>query len=260
MATKPQFESEAALVAAFTAALAGKSGEPDWTVYAETAGWDLLLVHKDGYQLGVEAKLKLNPKVLSQALSGVGAQYWGGSTIGPDYRAVLVPEDGLQHHMEAICRALGIGVITVRPQWNSLNLPDERRGYGMRDWSNWCPEKRCAVPDYVPDVEGGHKSPVTLTPWKVKAIKLLVLLERRGYVTRADMKALAISPTLWTAHGHGFLKPAEDRPRAYVRSARTPDLRAQHPVNFEQIAGDVERWSTEAKISLEAPEVQGELL
>lgn len=264
----PMFAKEADAVAAFVEALDGpdiygRPREKDWTVYAETAGWDLLLVHKDGYQVGLEAKLKLNPKVVAQAISGANS-HW--DTRGPDYRGVLVPEDGLQGHMEALCRAIGLGIVTIRPKargwqttrYSELNLPDERYSYGMRDWPNWCPQERCVLPDYVPDVEGGHPSPLTLTPWKIKAIKLMIVLDRRGYVTRADMKALGISPTRWCDHYHGFLKPGENR--QYVRCTRTPDLRAQHPKNYAEIEADLDQWLAAAKISVAAEEHQGELL
>lgn len=33
-----------------------------WTCYPETAGFDILVVHQDGRQIGVEAKLSLNRK------------------------------------------------------------------------------------------------------------------------------------------------------------------------------------------------------
>ena len=99
------YATEAELVAAFCALIdparwaRNPSDAPRWTQYHETAGWDLLLVNPDGVQIGIEAKLSLNPKVLDQALPG----RWGEER-GPDYRAVLVPADGLQHHMTAIAR------------------------------------------------------------------------------------------------------------------------------------------------------------
>lgn len=227
--------NEAALVATFVERVEKLRDKP-WTVYAETAGWDLLLQHRDGYQLGIEAKLSLNAKVIDQALAG--ATKWH-STTGPDYRAVLVPEAKLQAHLGRICDAIGLGVIALKTQyWQDLRLPDER--YAFSQWSNWCPEKRCELPDYVPDVTGGHAAPVQLTLWKVKAIKLMIVLERRGYVTRADMKALQISPTRWTDAWQGFLARGEDN--RFVRCHRTPDLRAQHPTNWAQIEADFPKW------------------
>lgn len=235
--TTAVFDNEAALVRAFVEQLQSQRSNV-WTVYPETAGWDLLLVHKDGFQLGVEAKLILNAKVIEQALDGAHS-YWHAD--GPDYRAVLVPEGKVQRHFSLICRMLGIGIITIATAlgWRMLNLPSEEYG---QDWPNWCPAKRCELPDYIPDVEGGHSAPVALTPWKVKAIKLLILLERRGVVTRGDMKTLQLSPTRWTDAFHGFLDRDPAR-GGFVRNDRTPDLRAQHPRNFAEIEADFDTWA-----------------
>lgn len=250
----PKFESEAALVAEFCSWLERKAAddrrEPDkrWTAYHETAGWDLLLVNPvTGMQIGVEAKLALNAKVLTQALPD---QHWYDQK-GPDYRAVLVPAPDLQGYMSGLARHLGISVISAQPRssyrdaflgWNfAPDLPDERHAWGGRDWVNWCPSERCALPEYVPDVSGGKAAPVALTQWKVKAIKLIILLDRLGYVTRRDMKLLDISPSRWTDAYHGFLRHAPDQ-GGYVRNGRTPDLRAQHPVNYAQIEADWAKW------------------
>ena len=212
----------------------------DWTIYAETAGWDILMVHRDGYQLGIEAKLSLNAKVIEQTLSGNHSFY---DCSGPDYRAALVPVNKIQHHLGSIAKAIGITIIKVRPPatgvYHWTELPDQDSDY--RSWPNWCPAERCKLPDYVPDVSAGHAAPVQLTHWKVKAIKLMIWLERYGSVTRKDMKALQISSTRWTDHYAGFLSASANG--GYVRNNRTPDLRAQHPVNYAQIEADFDTWA-----------------
>lgn len=249
MAKVRLFSSEADLVAKFCELIdpdsrRNSSVAPRWVAYHETAGWDLLLAHDSGCQIGVEAKLTLNPKVLDQSLPGRWAD-----DCGPDFRAVLVPDDGLQHYTANLACHLGLTVISVRTRkgWNGTvgydygpHLPDPKSLYDRLDWPDWCPAQRCKLPDYIPDVSGGRSSPVQLSEWKIRAIKLLILLERRGYVTRRDMKALQISSTRWTDHYHGFLSPGPD---GYVRNARTPDLRAQHPTNWGQIEADFETWS-----------------
>lgn len=245
------FTSEADMVAAFCSLIdparwaRNPEHAPRWTQYHETAGWDLLLVHETGIQVGIEAKLSLNAKVLEQALPS----RWADPS-GPDYRAVLVPTDGLQHHLARLARHVGITVITIsgerapdgalRHVYSNPGLPDEKHTYSLTDWPNWCPLERCKLPEYVPDVSGGKAAPIQLSPWKIKAIKLLILLERRGAVTRRDMKALGLSPTRWTDHYNGFLRPGPD---GYVRSGLTPDLKAQHPVNWAQIEADYDTWS-----------------
>jgi hypothetical protein len=99
------------------------------------------------------------------------------------------------------------------------------------------------VPDYVPDVIAGASAPVALTAWKVKAIRLAVLLEERA-VTRADFKHLQLSPTLWTGP-QGYLMRT---PAGYVPGDRMPDLRRQHPRNYEEIRADKARWAPAADL------------
>ena len=210
-----------------------------WTVYPETAGWDLLLVHKNGFQLGLEAKLTLNNKVVAQALKGQSS-YWC-KTDGPDYRGVLVPNIGKQQHLGEICQALGIGIITMGTEDHGIchfiDLPYDSE---YCRWPNWGSMQRCPLPDYIPDVEAGRASPIQLTDWKVRAIKLSIILDRRGWITRDDFRAVKISPTRWTAHAYGFL--IHTHPGQYERSSRTPDFRAQHPVNYAQIEADAAEW------------------
>ncbi len=239
------FENEAHLVELFCGEVKKHNENRNrrsqgWIAYHETAGWDLLLVgDRDGAQIGIEAKMSLNAKVLEQALKG------GFGTKGPDYRAVLVPRIGLQLHLKNIADHIGITIIELstwgrRPDQVHSNpsLPDEDSSYHLADWHNWCPFERETVPPYIPDVSGGKASPVTLSQWKIKAIKLVVLLDRQSFVTRADMRKLAISPSMWTARG-GFLVPGEN---GYVKCEKTPDFRKQHPTNYLEIEADFETW------------------
>lgn len=265
MSKGPTFENEAALVAAYVVEIERRNALPVsrrlggdvWTAYHETAGWDLLLVGETGVQVGIEAKMSLNAKVLVQALPGK----WS-SPEGPDYRAVLVPMTQVQNHLDEIAGHLGITVIRMgggssggRIMWgtNPSSLPEEndktRTLYSFRDWHSWFPERRCKLPDYVPDVMGGKAAPVALTEWKIKAIKLSVLLDRRGIVTRADMKALAISPSRWTDAYNGFLRADRER-GGYVRCGLTPDFRAQHPTNYAQIEADFQSWEPKSIVPL----------
>ncbi len=68
------------------------------------------------------------------------------------------------------------------------------------------------------------------------------------------LKALQISPTRWCDHYHGFLKP-EPGLGGYVRCGLTPDLRAQHPVNYVEIEADWETWGKPLFGDAEAPQV-----
>jgi len=277
MARKVEFETEAELVAAFHQwvdrrnAAARKhghrrdGGEPStWTIYHETGGYDLVLVEdQTGVQIAIEAKLALNLKVINQVLPD---RY---SLRGADYRAVLIPQGGFQRELGAICGQIGINVLTVydmrggnnwlddrgrkhKPEWNvAEQLPDERSEYDFstENWHPWLPIERIRLPEYVPDVSGGKASPVALTEWKIRAIKLLIVLDRRGHVTRADMKALNISPTRWTASSFAYLLP-DKALGGYVACDNTPDLRRQHPVNYSQIEADADKWAKELGIDL----------
>lgn len=236
------YATEAELVADFLLHLNCRYGGGDkWTVYPETGGWDMLLVHRDGYQLGLEAKLALNAKVIDQALDG---QHRLHSDDGPDFRGVLVPEDKLQHHLANICKAIGIGVIPIRPKkpYGSYSIPrmPSQDGRYSQHWPSWFPDQRVKLPDYVPDVVAGVASPVQLTDWKIRAIKLDIVLTRKGWVDRGDMRALGISPSRWTDAYQGYLAKAQLG--QYTRCSRTPSLRAQHPVNYRQIEADAAIW------------------
>lgn len=238
-APKP-FASEVELCARFI-----ENVGPDWIAYAETAGWDILLVRKaDGFQIGIEAKLKLNALVLTQALEEYGS--WSVEKPGPDCRAVLVPES--EQGYDRIAAYIGVTVLRVhspnarylsRPFYPSL--PIIGKGYvgGEESWYEWAPAQRHRLPEYVPDVPAGASAPTQLTDWKIGALKIAVTLEKRGYVTRADFKHIQIDHRRWLASGMGWLTVENGR---YVKGPYLPNFKAQHPIVYEQIAADADRW------------------
>ena len=248
----PPFAKEADLCAAFVAAL-GREPRPHqisrdrWTAYPETADFDLLLVREsDGAQIGVEAKLRLTPHVVAQALP---RYRWAPVVEGPDFRAVLVPWNAVDTGMGDICAALGITVLRVDPDGFRAgrtdqpdfepDLPHTDSHFRDDGWFEWAPEKRCAVPDYVPDVAAGTPAPTKLTPWKISAIKLAVLLEERP-VRRADFVHLQLSPSRWLQNPGAWLIKADG---GWIAGPHMPNFRAQHPVNYEQIKADKEKWA-----------------
>lgn len=204
------FTTEVDLCKAFLAAVPTK----DWTAYAETAGWDILLVRADGAQVGIQAKLRLNADVVSQAIED-GYSY-RVTAPGPDFRAVLVP-DSDAGGFDRIAAYIGFTIIRMRvvseaerKWWGyprapafSPGLPNDR--YSDHNWYECFPSKRCKLPEYVPDVDAGAPSPVQLTEWKIGALKLQATLEAHGYVTREDFKHLHIDHRRWTAVG-GWLR------------------------------------------------------
>lgn len=240
----PAFESESDLCARFIAAIDAE----DWTAYAETGGWDILLVRKaDGFQIGIEAKLKFTPEVISQCLEEFGG--WNADRPGPDCRAVLVPSKGVQHHLHRICMYIGITVIQVESphadanyiKWNGAfrpKLPKFRNDHGD-DWPEHAPAKRIKLPDYVPDVAAGAKSPLQLTSWKIKAIKVAITLEKRGHLTRKDFAHLHIDHRLWIAPEKSWLVVSDG---VFMAGTKMPKFKKQHPKVYAEIAKDFDRW------------------
>jgi len=237
-----QFATEAELCAAFIAAL-----PKEWTAYPETGGFDILLSrNSDGFQIGVEAKLRLNAKVICQAAEEVGYSYV--DRAGPDCRAVLIP-DGVSMDMAGICPLIGITVIRMRSENRytpfSPDLPRSKDTYLWGGWYERCPAQHIELPDWVPDVSAGSSAPVALTDWKVRAIKIVITLEKRGFVTRKDFAFFGISMSRWTQER--WLK--QDGRGGWVAGDHLPDFRAQHPVNFPQIEADYEKWKNPAAMA-----------
>lgn len=240
---EPVFEKEADLCNAFIAAIPDK-----WIAYPETGGFDILLVRKeDGFQIGVEAKLKLNAKVIVQVAER--HESWYITSSGPDCRAVLVPAytgGGLAE----ICKLLGITVIWMKyhkKSWERSQfrpeLPEIKSAYDHDDWHECCPQKRLEVPDWVPDVEAGNSSPVMLTFWKIGAIKLAIVLEKRGFLRRDDFKNFRINMSRWT-QGKWIVQNGSG---GWIRGDYFPDFKKQHPVNYGQIEGDYDKWMPQQK-------------
>ncbi|WP_282026826.1 hypothetical protein [Limimaricola cinnabarinus] len=214
-----------------------------WTAYPETGGFDILLSRDaDGFQIGVEAKLTLNAKVICQAAEA--RSIWSVAASGPDCRAVLVPESKTRRNdFGKLLDLLNIVVITFQSNGNYGHIINPQLpqfdGYGpATSWPEFAPVSRISLPDYVPDVIAGDSAPVRLTDWKVKAIKIALTLEKRGWIARQDFKHFQISMSMWTQNGWIAQRPGEK----VWRSKDVPDFRVQHPVNFAQIEADYEKW------------------
>lgn len=90
------------------------------------------------------------------------------------------------------------------------------------------------------------KAPVRLTDWKIKAIKLALLLERRGFLTRADFRYFSVAPTRWMqgAVDDVWLLPGKRRGE-WVAGPNFPDFENQHPTVYEEIKADFDAWDPE---------------
>lgn len=262
-------ETEAALCEAFL-----ETVPVDWTAYPEAGGFDIVLLHNEtGVQIGIEAKLRLNAKVICQAIAGNGSIY---QEAGPDYRAVLVPM--AYGDLRNIAHRLGLTVLTVEKassnviygnanqhkgsSWLSMpRLPSladysaDRPGWlSSEDWHDFCPISRLSLPEYVPDVSAGCSAPLKLTDWKIQAMKVCILIERVGSIHRHDFKKLRISPTMWT-QGSGWLAPGPVR-GWWVRGPNFPadSYRRQHPTIYPQVEADFDEWVSKAALDLTRPE------
>ena len=214
----------------------------------------VLVREADGFQIGVEAKLKLNTLVVSQALKG---HCYTPQQPGPDCRAILVPAleegpPGLRH----ICERLGITVITVsrdqayryrKPEDAPFSfhphLPEAEVTWYDSDWFELAPDQRIALPEYTSDGKAGTPSPVKLTSWKIKALKICALIETFGYVTRADFKFLQIDVRLWI--DSRWLRKRDDG--GLVGVPGMPRFWRQHPTAYAEIKADMERWNNREK-------------
>lgn len=257
--TKGVFKSEAEMCAVFCDYV--RAHAPEWTPYPETGDFDILLVHESGYQIGVEAKLRLNAEVLVQASKGRLL------TCGPDFRAVLVP-GGHQSAFKKLARTLGIQVILANgiPETGKANiLRPSRDGFGRvyqrafeplppnidslargdwaaSKWREYAIEDRLEVPEYVPDVTPGRPAPVKLSKWKIKAIKAVILLRTRGYITTTQFRELGLYPQLFVDR-----QQVQRVRRGVYAPLNLPDLQKIHPENYAQILADRPKW--EAKLS-----------
>lgn len=244
---KAHFATEAEMCAEFIEAI----GEA-WTAYPETDAWDILLVRKaDGFQIGIQAKLSLNVKVLCQATES----YPWADMAGPDCRAVLVPS-GTPRDLSPVLAYIGLTIIRIMPKSDrgyTRAFYPELPGVGSwpaQDWHEWSPARRCDLPEYVPDVVAGASAPLQLTSWKIGALKLAVLLERRGYLLRSDFKHIRIDHRRWMTPGAAWLICDAGR---YTAGPHLPNFKAQHPRVFAEIAADIAKWGPTDMLAPEVP-------
>lgn len=223
---KPKaFATEADLCAAFLAWVARE--HPEIRAYAEWEGWDILLVYPKGWQVGVQAKLRLNADVILQAAPSV----WSGG-LGPDFRAILVPDT---NPLSSLASTLGVVVFRrlgcypkdrFEPDLGCAHLDQHRHYKGS--WVDWNPERRHELPPCATDSIAGSPCPVTLTPWKLGALAVLAELAVKGTVTTKDVK-VHVDHRRWTAGG--WLEPAGDR-GIWKRGAACPNFDEQHPTAY----------------------------
>lgn len=253
MAEKTLIKREAELCEIF---IRDMNAQPGWVCYPETGGFDILAVHEDGRQIGVEAKLSLNAKVADQIMPDPWQFRYG--LKGPDHRLVIVSK--ITEASAGIAKLLGymgIPVLTARissvltreggcverMQFDEYRLRDLLSGgghFGDHDLFDWNPEERCQVPMVVPQVAAGVPAPVRLTPWKEKALRALALLRKQGFITSRQLKELGMSPTTWTQHNstRAWLDKGPVLGQ-WLETDRIPAFDKQHPEAYAAAVADL---------------------
>lgn len=224
-----------------------------WTCYPETGGFDIVVAHSDGRQIGVEAKLQLNAKVADQILPSDGWHRYRAA--GPDYRLVIVR--GMSEASAGIAKLLEqAGVLVWAP-----HVGQRRKGgqgwefeahadFGIRDkvrmadtpavpavhghghfgvaWFDWNPAERLVLPEVPPSLPAGVPAPIQMTPWKMGAIRVLARLRAQGHITAKEILSEGISPSMWTQRwlGRGAVRGQ------WIETAQTPKFDEQHPELF----------------------------
>lgn len=222
-AEKPPPLSEAELCAEFISF----ARERGWTAYAETGGWDIVLV-RDGIQIGVQAKKHFNATLLRQTIP---RRHTYRSDAGPNYRAVLLPR--IDSDIRAVCDFCGIVVFDLRPGLPISFWPPH---FEIDEWPEWHHAKPIELPEYIPDVPAGASSPVRLTRWKIGALRITALLEIKGYVTRTDFATMHVDPRRWFLES--WVLPMHLVKGKFVRGPKL-NFDQQHPEVYRQIVAEL---------------------
>ncbi|WP_426237494.1 hypothetical protein [Pseudomonas sp. TWP3-2] len=216
---------------------------PGWKCYPEAAGFDVLVVHEDGRQIGVEAKMALNAKVADQILPNRGDDLYGRP--GPDYRLVIVSKiTDASAGIVKMLECLGVRVLLPRTaSWTAngdqftFDLSNKLLEVSTRkpfyDWYmfDWNPSDRCPVPILATNLPAGVPSPIRLTPWKESALKVIAQLRSQGFITAKQIAGHGVGVTAWTqAPGNKPAWLAKGAVRGtWVETPNLPAFDKQHP-------------------------------
>lgn len=237
------------------------NAQPGYTCYPEAAGFDILVVHEDGRQIGVEAKLALNAKVADQILPNCWDDFYGRP--GPDHRLVIVSK--ITDASKGICKMLErLGVSVLCP----YGKPDEERHFSLHSqllmyettlrafgeprMFDWSPPERCQVPVMVTNLPAGVPAPVRLTPWKESALKAVALMRSQGFITAKQIAAYGMGVTAWTqAPGSkpAWLKKGAVRGQ-WLETEHMPQFDKQHPDVYALAVRELAEASIELELAL----------
>ncbi|MEC4242144.1 hypothetical protein [Pseudomonas sp. DSV-1] len=215
-----------------------------WICYPEAAGFDVLAVHQDGRQIGVEAKIALNAKVADQILPWHGNDYY--ERPGPDHRLVIVSRitdasagiakmlerQGVRVIQPRISRTVRGDEFTFQLEHQLVATENRNRVHCAEPFLfDWNPSERCRVPILATNLPAGVPSPIKLTPWKESALIVVALLRKQGFITSKQIAARGISAHAWTQAQTGknaWLAKGDIRGQ-WVETEHLPPFDKQHP-------------------------------
>lgn len=192
---------------------------PDvWRKYPEQGDWDFI-IQRGLTQIGVQAKLVADLKVLTQALPSCP----GEPKIGPHYRAVLIGrwsgrtvKAALRSRSEFCALARHLRLLVLRPPdlWRNAAV----RPLGWKRFDRWLPVDRMInytqmlkrppweklkwryyrwhpsspiwVPPFEPKLPAGVPSPSHVSAWQLAALALHRICEDKGWICLNDARKI----------------------------------------------------------------------
>lgn len=151
-----------------------------YKLFSEYEGWDIVLHNPNGVVVGIQAKLRLNPKVIAQVLK---------RPDDVDYRMVLVNGDKQDRNLLEICYHSKIVVLHYNFETNVFTFD---KNIGNIFHYRHRPNNRLELAsDYTADA--GDKSPRTFSKRKIRLVELELLADKNsGFVSYYEAQKLGL--------------------------------------------------------------------
>ena len=158
-----------------------------WTPYPELGGFaDIAARHTTtGDVIALEVKATVNLKVVAQADR---SRLW--TRVAGVY--VVVPAmTTYSRYLRLLCKELGIGVVEIQLTYRGLMsmtvTPAKRRGHNSRSVTTRDDLARLMIPEAEIYTIPGRKSPKSFTPFRLRELGLLRILEERPGLTYKEL-------------------------------------------------------------------------